>query len=331
VSIETPIWVGIDVGGTKIEAMAVGLSPNPMGSVLGSVRLPTPDSGPEDLIEAIEVAARRAAEASGRSVEEIRTVGIGMPGQIQDGVVRIAVNLNLHDYPLAEILEKRFGRPVRVENDVRTAALGAYHWIHSRQPIHRLVYLSIGTGVAAAMVLDGIPYTGADHLAGEIGHAVVDPEGPPCACGGRGCLEVWVSGPALVRQAQEELERGEPSRLARLQPLEAPAIYEAARQGDPVAHAILARSGRFLAMALQWLALTWDPELIVIGGGIAQEGEAFLNPVWEALEALRGTSRVGRELFQRERLLLVPKDVPVALWGAIRLAQAADPAAPDSL
>jgi len=98
-----------------------------------------------------------------------------------------------------------------------------------------------------------------------------------------------------------------------------------------VAQAILARSGRFLAMALQWLALTWDPELIVIGGGIAQEGEAFLNPVWEALEALRGTSRVGRELFQRERLLLVPKDVPVALWGAIRLAQAADPAAPDSL
>lgn len=322
-SAETPVWVGIDVGGTKIEAMAVC----PSSNAVRSIRLPTPDAGPEHLIEAIETAARRAVEALGRSIEEIHAIGIGIPGQVHNGIVRIAVNLKLRDYPIAELLERRFMRPVRVENDVRTAALGAYHWIHRRQPIRRLVYLSIGTGVAASMVLDGIPYTGADHLAGEIGHVVVDPEGPPCACGGRGCLEVWVSGPALVRQAQEALKQGKPSQLAQFQSLEAPAIYEAARQGDLVAWEILARSGRFLAIALQWLGLIWNPELVVIGGGVAQEGEAFLSPVWSALEALRGGSRVGQELFQKERLLLVPRDVPVALWGAIRLAQAADPTA----
>lgn len=116
------LWVGVDVGGTKIEAMAIDPSSQPVGPI----RLPTPDSGPEHLVEAIEMAVRRVVEEAGGSTAEIIALGIGIPGQVREGVVHLAVNLHLRDYPLARVLEERFGRPVRVENDVRTAALGAY-------------------------------------------------------------------------------------------------------------------------------------------------------------------------------------------------------------
>jgi len=310
--------IGVDVGGTKIEAMALD---SEHGGV-GHGRVWTPHGSPEALIRGIQDAIVRALEEAGGLGEEIRAIGVGIPGQVQGGVVRLAVNLGLRDFPMAETLRAIWNRPVRVENDVRVAARGAYALLSSQRMFKRLVYLSIGTGVAAAALLDGEPYVGADHLAGEIGHVVVEPDGPLCACGGRGCLEALVSGPALVRQAREAIRADPETRLARTYPLDAPAVYRAAREGDETARRLIDQIARHLALAIQWLWLTWDPEVLVIGGGLAAEGESLLEPLRQALARQRGESRVGRELFHSaERIVAMPPSTRVALWGAIELAR----------
>lgn len=310
--------IGVDVGGTKIEAMAL----DGERGVQGYGRVGTPQGSPQDLIQGIQTAIAQALEAAGGWPEEIQAIGVGIPGQVQEGVVRLAVNLGLKDFPMAEALRAIWNRPVQVENDVRVAARGAYRLLSSQRAFRRLVYLSIGTGVAAAALLDGEPEVGADHLAGEIGHVVVEPDGPLCACGGRGCLEALVSGPALVQQALEVIRMHSGTRLTQMHPLDAPAIYRAAREGDETARRLIDRTARYLALAIQWLGLTWDPEVLVIGGGLTAEGEAFLEPLRRALVHQRGASRVGGELFHSpDRIQLMPPSTRVALWGAVELAK----------
>jgi len=310
--------IGVDVGGTKIEAMAL----DGESGVQGYGRVGTPRGSPEELIQGIQDAIAQALEEAGGAQEEIRAIGVGIPGQVEEGVVRLAVNLGLRDFPMAEAIRTRWGRPVRVENDVRVAARGAYALLSSHRKLSRLVYLSVGTGVAAAALLEGEPYMGADHLAGEIGHVVVEPDGPLCACGGRGCLETFVSGPALVRQAEEAIRRDPHTLLARMHPLDAPAVYRAAREGDEIARRLIAQAAHYLALAIQWLWLTWDPDVLAIGGGLTAEGEAFMGPLRQALTRQRGASLVGRETIgSPERLVLMPPSMKVALWGAVALAR----------
>ncbi len=310
--------IGVDVGGTKIEAMAW----SPKHAVKGYSRVATPQGSPHQLVAAIRHAVCSALEDVGGSLEQIEGVGVGIPGQVQDGVVRLAVNLGLRDFPLSAILQEALGRPVWVENDVQVAARGAYVLLGRQRPLRHLAYLSIGTGVGAAILIDGEPYGGADRLAGEVGHVVVEPDGPECACGGRGCLEALVSGPALARQAAEAAGRDPHTRLRQIHPLDAHAVYQAAREGDQVALQLIERAASYLALGIQWLMLGWDPNVLVLGGGLTREGAAFLDPLRRALARLRGSSRVGRELFRmEERVVLLSPDTHVALWGAIALAQ----------
>lgn len=313
--------VGVDVGGTKIEAMIW----DEERKARGCGRVGTPHGSPEELIQGIREAIEQAMRGVGGSPGEIRAIGMGIPGQVQDGVVRLAVNLGLREFPMAEVLQAIWSRPVRVENDVRVAARGAYVLLHPPRRPMRLIYLSIGTGVAAAALLDGEPYVGANHLAGEIGHVVVEPDGPPCACGGRGCLEALVSGPALVRQALEAIREDPDTSLARRHPLDAPAIYRAAREGDATAQRLIDRAAHHLALAIQWLWLTWDPDVLVIGGGLTAEGEAFIEPLRRAIAEVRGRSLVGKGVFEApDHLVLMPPSTQVALWGAIDLARSLD-------
>ena len=192
------LLAGLDIGGTKTAVLLV----NQSRRVLARETLPTYVSeGPAVLVRGIAAAVRAALGSAKVSDAGLLAVGAGVPGMVETetGVVRLAVNLGLESFPLAEALAAELAVPVVLENDVRAAALGAYAWLGRSQNVQSVAYLSLGTGVSAGLVLDGRLYRGERGMAGEIGHVIMEPAGMPCKCGLRGCLETVASGSAIGR------------------------------------------------------------------------------------------------------------------------------------
>lgn len=310
--------VGLDVGGTKTEALLT----NGDGRVLAAVRLPTPTGGGERVARGILSGIQHLLHKAGATLDAVQAVGIGIPGQVEGGTVRRAVNLGIEAFPLAQYLQEHIhGVPVVVENDVYTAALGAHDVLNRQMPLNHMVYLGIGTGIAAGVIIDGKLYKGAHGMAGEIGHVVVEPDGEVCNCGARGCLETVASGPAFTRQAVQALRTGQATRLRNIQPLDAQAVFQAAREGDVVARQIIDRSTFYLAQAIQWLLLCYDVEKVVLGGGIAREGPALVQPILRHLRAWHGQSKLADLLLDESRLIARTTTPRVDVWGAVVLAQ----------
>jgi glucokinase len=232
------------------------------------------------------------------------TIGVGIPGAVDSarGRVEHAVNLGLVGLDLGDALAERTGLPVRVENDVNAAALGAF----AREgggPGDSLGYLNLGTGVAAGIVLDGRLWRGARGVAGEIGHLPVDPDGELCACGQRGCLETIAAGHSVARA----WPHGEhPIRH----------LFDAAAAGDPAALAVRDRFSTGVADAVRALVLSVDVERIVIGGGLSRLGEELLAQVRSALVAQAEGSAFLAAQGLPGRVSVVAQDEPVAAVGA---------------
>lgn len=309
--------VGLDVGGTKTEALVV----DDNNQVLGRSRNNTDTSQPEGFLESISQTVRDALQQAGTSADRLRAIGVGVPGQVNNrtGVVLMAANLNIDTYPLAEQLTAVFHTPTLIENDVRIAALGAYRFLQKEEPIEHMAYVSIGTGIAAGLILNGSLYRGANGMAGEIGHALIEPEGELCNCGQRGCLETVVSGPAIARQANQVMKRRDGRGL-----LTAEDVYAAAQDGDPEASKIVQRVTVYLSRAIQWLIMSYDVDKVVLGGGVASAGAAFLDPILEALSQLQAQSNLAKAMLGAEKLMLLPPDYNAGAWGAIYLAQKRD-------
>lgn len=294
---------GIDIGGTKIAALIVDAT----GTVLGRATHTTSVGDQDGAAAAIEACLEEALRGSGATRDEIRAVGVGVPGRVDTarGTVTLAVNLGWHDFPLRETLEQRLGRPVVIENDVRAAAIGL-HQGRAPQGHDHLAYVSVGTGIAAGLVLDGELYRGARGLAGEIGHAIADASGPICTCGQRGCLEAFASGPAIARRAHAE---------------DAREVYRAAADGDPDAMALVDDVGRRLAWAVHLLVMTYDVRRVVIGGGVSQAGPAFAEPIHRELARLRAASPQAGELLPADIVEILPSGSEAGAWGAIAIAR----------
>ena len=310
-------FVGFDVGGTKI---AAGLA-NGDGRFLDVVRMATPPA--ETLVDVMSAIAQRFIEQMHAWNARVGGIGVGIPGQVQDGVVRQAVNLGIDECPLGELLRKRVGVPVVVENDTSTAALGAFHVLRRHEPIRSLVYLGIGTGFSAGIVMDGQLYRGTNGLAGEVGHVVVDPDGVPCACGARGCLETVVSGTGLARQAEIARSYVPESLLADAEQLDARFIYTAARQGDRLAQYLVERSAAMLAQAVAWLVFGLDIDKVVIGGGVAREADLLLPVLRRELHARYGQSRLFNLFGLETKLTVLSGETEAGMVGAWALAHAA--------
>lgn len=321
------LWIGLDVGGTKIEGVAASDS----GGVLGRVVLPTDTTTPENAVESVAGALEAVINASGADLSQVAAVGLGIPGKVVNGVVSHAVNLKLETYPLAGVLSERFGMPVYLENDVRAAALGAYAWVRERLPVSSMIYLSLGTGISAGVILDGRLYRGANGMAGEIGHAVLDPDGERCACGMRGCFETIAAGPAIARQGQAAAraaaESGQPTLLPD-GPMTAETVFEAARHGDRAAEGVVRRVAFYVARAIYNLVMHYDVEVLALGGGVSHAGAVFFGPVREELARLAEESPLAREMLyaggppdQVEKVILVPREAGPAWRGVILLAK----------
>jgi glucokinase len=253
--------IGVDVGGTKVAVAAVA-----GGRAEHVVERPTPLESPEALLAAVEAQVREVAESSGA----LAAVGVGVPSQIDfaTGTVLASVNIPLQGVPLREELESRLGVPVFVDNDANCAAL-AEAQITDGGPARYLVMLTLGTGVGGGLVIDGRIFRGATGLGAELGHLVIDADGPECPgnCPNRGCLEALCSGTALERDASAAAGKRVKGRE----------VVEAARGGDADARALLERLGTWLGVGIASLVNAFEPEHVVIGGGLSAAGDLFLD------------------------------------------------------
>ncbi|HEV7741901.1 MAG TPA: ROK family protein [Pseudolysinimonas sp.] len=292
--------VGIDIGGTKTDAVAIDAD----GRVAYELRLAT-GFGAESVLATAVAAVEGLARAAGRTPETFASIGIGIPGAVDvaSGRVEHAVNLGLSGLDLGSEVAARLGRSVRVENDVNAAALGAFSLL-GRTSAQSMAYLNLGTGLAAGLVLGGRLWRGSRGVAGEIGHIPVDPSGPLCPCGQRGCLELMASGSAVARQWPTD------------EPKPVRALFAAADAGDALAIEVRERLVENVAAAVRLLVLTVDVDDVVIGGGLSSLGDVLLAEVRAVLTRWAASSEFLASLQLADRVTLVPSGTNAAAIGA---------------
>ena len=293
--------IGLDIGGTK----TLGVALDETDRIVAEVRRPT-EPGPDGVVRtAVAVVAELRAITGGHvSVP----VGVGIPGLVdaEHGIVRHAVNLGVtgDSLPLRDLLAAALGTSVAVENDANAATLGAV----AQTGHDDLVFLSIGTGLAAGVAVEGRLRRGVHGAAGEVGHIPVDPQGASCGCGQVGCIETIASGSALAAAW--------PINPTAAEPHSAQALFAAAAAGEEKAIAVRDRFAAGVAAAVRVLCLTVDPGAVVLGGGVAQLGDPLRVAVAAALldQAVRSPFLAALDLAGRLRIL--GPDVPVAAVGA---------------
>jgi len=280
------LTVGVDVGGTSVRAGVV----DPGGAVIDSASTATPTSD-----EALESAiAGCVGELAGRHPGGIGAVGLALAGFVDAdrGLVRFAPHLSWRDAPVAERMRERLGVPVVVEHDANAAALAERRY-GAAAGAGTVVFVALGTGIGAALLHDGVLFRGAHGVAPELGHVRVVPEGRPCPCGKRGCWERYCSGTALATTALEML--GGPDATTSVLYREAARdrgritgqrVAAAAREGDRLARRAVADLARWLGEGLSMIADVFDPELVVIGGGVSASAPLFLDEAREHYAAI---------------------------------------------
>jgi glucokinase len=312
-----PAIIGVDVGGTKILASVV----DKRGNLIGRVSHPTDIVSPEATLESIAQTVEYAIHASGYSSQQVQAVGLGIPGLVDpvQGIGIASVNLNWQNVPVRAILQERLGLPCAIENDVKVAALGESRF-GAGKGHENLIYLSIGTGIAAAAIIENELYRGLSGMAGEIGHAILDRDGPLCKCGGRGCFEALASGPAIASRATQKLHAGGSSSLSLVNgPLTSEDVFKAAAQADTLALEIASETGEYVAQAIQFLALAYDLPLVVLGGGVPLAGQPFLDPVTHSLERLAGQNWVFSKIYSPGFLQITRLGRDIGILGAAAL------------
>lgn len=304
---DNPLTIGLDLGGTHLKAGLVARD----GSLLQFEKLGAraSESLEATLAALLEGARRMEAAARARGAEtRIAGLALGCPGAVDpESGVQLGSTPNLPhwvDVPVRDWLATRLPWPVAVDNDANLAALAEARCGAGRGA-RAVVMITLGTGVGGGLVLGGRVWRGVHGGAGEIGHVVISPGGAPCACGKLGCVEAYASAGGMVRRVESAIAKGVASTLAANGPPSAERIFAAAADGDALAGSIVQGAVRALAMGLGVLVHVVDPDVIVIGGGVAQAGEGLFSPLREALQVQvldshRGRCRVVRaELGER--------------------------------
>lgn len=313
-------YLGVDVGGTKIQASLVDES----GTVLGRQREPTPrDVSPRHVLDAIAQLIIKTAQQGDLELDDLSAIGLAIPGVVDPDSRRVIVtpNMNLTGLPVGERLEKRLGVPVALGNDCNLGALGEA-WLGAGRKAQSLVAIFVGTGIGAGFVRRGKLWRGARESAGEIGHIVMQIGGPQCGCGNSGCLEALASRTAIERELRQAMAAGRETVLTEwlgneLAVIRSNQLRRALELGDSLVADVMRRAAEVLGYACLTVRHLIDPELIVLGGGVIEACGDFLLPIVRAVVAsdrLRGARRGG------EVVLSALGDDAVAL-GAVALAR----------
>ncbi len=284
----TPRYViGVDLGGTNIVVGAVAedgsedvaTRSEPTRSEQGA------DAVVDRIVRMIETAIRETMELKGISRDAFVGVGVGSPGPLdrERGLVLTTPNLGWQNFPLRDAIGNRVGLPVKIDNDANCATLGEW-WLGAAKGGKNVVGMTIGTGIGGGLILDGRLYHGASDVAGEIGHTTIDVTGRRCKCGNYGCLEAYASGPSIAERAREQLDGDHDSIMytlvdGQLENLTAAIVYDAAKKGDATALEVVRETARFLGAGIANLLNVFNPDVVVIAGGVTQAGETLFEPL----------------------------------------------------
>jgi glucokinase len=282
-------WIiGIDLGGTKIGTGLVDLD----GQVhVRDYQLTQAMQGRDAVIERLIAAAHRVMDKGNVETDDIHSIGIGAPGplDIPRGMLTDPPNLpTWHNVPLRQIIEDRMGIPTYLENDANAAAIGEYLY-GAGKDTRNMIYVTVSTGIGGGLILNDRIFHGVSGGAGEVGHTTILPNGPLCGCGNRGCLEALSSGTAIAREGQDLVNRGVPTRIAALVKdapyrVTAKDVAEAMYQGDAYASEIVIQAMNYLGIGMANLVNLFNPEMIVIGGGLSNLGDRLLDPVRRGID-----------------------------------------------
>jgi glucokinase len=273
--------LGIDLGGTSAKLAIV----SPSKKIVREASVPTAGFPRAHLL------AKQIGDECRRLLRDVRVTraGVGVAGDIdfERGVVRVSPNLGWYRVPLRKLIERELKIPVSVDNDAKAAAWGLYN-TQIPQSIKHVIVVTLGTGVGGGIILNGAIHRGATNSAGEIGHMNIEADGPLCNCGNRGCLETYVGGPHIVRRAREAIGAGKKTSLRKLfeedaDQLTPHAIAEAARRGDAYARSVWNDAGQTLGSAFGDLVYLYNPQMIVLTGGVSQAKSLILEPMWRTL------------------------------------------------
>jgi glucokinase len=320
-SVQPGLRVGVDIGGSKVAVLVVDAEDR----VLARRSVAAASSEPDEAIEQITSVIRDAVAEADGTMADVSAIGVGVPGRVDaaTGDVTFAVNLGWQHLPLGRRLAAALGVRCVVENDVRAAAVGLHREARYRG-VDDLVYLGIGTGISAGVVLDGRLHRGVRGLAGEVGHVVLDPSGAPCACGLHGCFETIAGGAGIARAARTAIEAGEATTMAAGEDgsaadPSAADVFAAAESGDPLATRLVDAAAAAIARMTHELVLAYDVEQVVIGGGISRAGAPLLERIRAGLSRIAAPSAFAAELLAETDVRLAGSDHDIGTRGAIAL------------
>lgn len=280
-------FLGIDVGGTNISAGIV----NENGELLSKLTTPTMNGrNSEDILDDMAALCMRLCENMKIEIKDVKSVGIGLPGLMdkKKGVLKYANNLNFDHINVIKEMKARTGLPIYIENDANCAALGE-NTCGASKGEKNVIYITLGTGVGAGIIHNGKIFDGAVGNGGEAGHMVIIAEGEECSCGRKGCWEAYASASALRREGRIAAAKYPNCEIYNLvdgniKLIDAKTVFDAADLGDPIAEDIIDRYIKYVAIGLVNLVNIFQPEKLVIGGGICAQGDKVIKPVKKILK-----------------------------------------------
>lgn len=281
-------YVGIDLGGTNISAGVVDDEYN----IIAKAKTKT--NCPRDVKPIADDMARMAVEAvknAGITMDQVEWIGVGSPGiaNFETGVVEYSNNLGFVNAPIAEMIRETIDKPVYIENDANAAAYGEFV-AGAAKGTRNAVCITLGTGVGGGIIIDGKIYSGSNNAGAELGHTVIEVDGAQCSCGRKGCFEAYSSATGLIRMTKEAMEEDKSSIMWTMSKesddgrVTARLAFDAMRAGDATAKKVVDKYIKYLAAGLTNMINIFQPEVICIGGGVCNEGDALLIPVKKLIE-----------------------------------------------
>lgn len=270
-------YIGIDLGGTNIVAGVVDENYQILTKASVKTNLPRPE---QEIAADMAAVARQAAEEAGLSLDQIEWVGVGTPGIANSatGIIEYSNNLGFCNTPMVQYLEEALGRPAFIENDANAAAYGEYVAGAAKGAKHA-VCITLGTGVGGGIIIDGKIYCGSNFGGAEIGHTVIDVNGPMCSCGRKGCFEVFSSATGLIRMTKEALAAHPESAMKDEERITGRTAFNYMRAGDETAKQVVDDYIRYLAAGITNTINIFQPDVLCIGGGVCNEGDPLLLPM----------------------------------------------------
>lgn len=292
--------LGIDLGGTNIVAGVVDENYKIVAKASCKTAVPRPES---EICDSMAEVAKKAVAKAKITMEDIDSIGIGVPGAVnpKTGVIEYSANLFFHNWEVVEMMQERLNIKVKIENDANAAALGEY-LAGSAKGARNAVAITLGTGVGGGIIINGKIYSGSNFAGAELGHMVIVKDGKECACGRRGCWETYASATGLINLTKQKIlsEKLEFSYMLKLcdgdiNKVDGRTAFDAMRDGDPTAKAVVDEYISYLSCGLVNIINIFQPDVLCIGGGISNEGENLLGPVRAYVERERYTKHNDKQ------------------------------------